>query len=71
MNEIEISGEYIELDKILKVENWVASGGEAKFMISEGRVRVNGAVETRKRKKIFPGDVVEFEQNSIRVKFRS
>jgi S4 domain-containing protein len=48
LREIEISEEPIELYKILKFENWVASGGEAKFVISEGQVKVNGKVETRK-----------------------
>ncbi len=68
MREIEISEEPIELYKILKFENWVASGGEAKQVISEGHVRVNGRVETRKRKKIFSGDVVEFGKDIIRIK---
>ncbi|HCY84705.1 MAG TPA: RNA-binding protein [Desulfobacteraceae bacterium] len=49
----------VELYKILKFENLAASGGEAKYLIADGLVRVNGAVETRKRKKIYPGDVVE------------
>jgi ribosome-associated protein len=70
MNDIEITDEFIELNKLLKLENWVASGGEAKIVISEGLVRVNGEVETRKRKKIFPGDVVEFGEEAIRVKGR-
>ena len=71
MREIEISEEPIELYKILKFENWVASGGEAKQVISEGQVMVNGKVETQKRKKIFSGDVVKFEGNKIRVKVKS
>ena len=70
MREIEISEEPIELYKILKFENMVASGGEAKYVIAEGQVIVNGKVETRKRKKIFSGDVVEFGENKIRVKVR-
>jgi ribosome-associated protein len=49
----------VELHKILKFENLAASGGEAKHMIAEGRVRVNGQIETRKQKKIYPGDVIE------------
>ena len=48
----------VELYKILKFENIAASGGEAKYMIADGYVRVNGQVETRKRRKIFPGDVI-------------
>jgi ribosome-associated protein len=48
----------------------VASGGEAKHAISEGQVIVNGKVETRKRKKIFSGDVIEFGKNKIRVQVK-
>ena len=70
MREIEISEEPIELYKILKIENMVASGGEAKYVISEGRVIVNGKVETRKRKKIFSGDIVEFGEKKIRVQVK-
>ncbi len=70
MREIEISEEPIELYKILKFGNMVASGGEAKYVISESQVIVNGKVETRKRKKIFSGDVVEFGKNKIRVKVK-
>ncbi len=46
----------VELYKVLKFENLAASGGEAKYMVADGLVRVNGEVETRKRKKIYPGD---------------
>lgn len=49
----------VELYKVLKFENFASSGGEAKHMIADGLVRVNGRVETRKRKKILPGDVIE------------
>ena len=49
----------VELYKILKFENLAASGGEAKYLIADGLVRVNGEVETRKRKKIYPGDTIE------------
>ena len=49
----------VELYKVLKFENLVSSGGEAKHMIADGLVRVNGQVEIRKRKKILPGDVIE------------
>ncbi|WDP91611.1 MAG: RNA-binding S4 domain-containing protein [Desulfobacter sp.] len=51
----------VELYKVLKFENLVASGGEAKHLIADGLVWVNGNVETRKRKKIYPGDTIEFE----------
>ena len=67
MKEVGISKEPIELYKILKFENMVASGGEAKQVIAEGRVSVNGEVETRKRKKIYSGDVVKFGNVTVRI----
>ena len=70
MREFEILEEPIELYKILKFENLVNSGGEAKFLISEGLVLVNGKIETRKRKKIFSGDVVEFGEEKICVQIK-
>ncbi len=59
---VEITREPVELYKILKFEGMVATGGEAKQVIAEGQVRVNGEVETRKRKKIVSGDTIEFER---------
>ena len=64
---VKIEAEPIELYKILKFDNMVQSGGEAKFVIAEGLVRVNGEVETRKRKKIISGDIIEFEGEKIRI----
>jgi ribosome-associated protein len=49
----------VELYKILKFENIASSGGEAKHIINDGFVKLNGTVETRKRKKIYPGDIIE------------
>lgn len=67
MRVVEITSEPVELYKILKFEGMVASGGEAKLVISEGLVLVNGKVETRKRKKIVAGDIIEFAQEKIRI----
>lgn len=67
MRILKIKEEPIELYKILKIENLVLSGGEAKHVITEGLVRVNGEVETRKRKKIISGDIVEFDHEKIKV----
>ena len=50
----------IELYKILKLENLVQSGDEAKCLIARGDVRLNGAIESQKRKKIVAGDRIEF-----------
>ncbi len=60
-----INNESIELFKILKIQDLASTGGHAKFIIAEGLVQVNGKIETRKRKKIFNGDVVEFDGEKI------
>ncbi|MDD9303306.1 MAG: RNA-binding S4 domain-containing protein [Desulfobacter sp.] len=57
----------IELYKVLKFENLAASGGEAKYFIADGLVRVNGEIETRKRKKIYPGDIIEMDDICLKV----
>jgi ribosome-associated protein len=67
MVEIEISKEPIELYKLLKLANIVESGGEAKAVIADGLVLLNGVIETQKRKKILVGDIVEFEGEKISV----
>ena len=67
MRVVEIEEEPIELYKILKFDNMVQIGGEAKFVIAGGLVRVNGEIETRKRKKIVSGDIIEFEEETIRI----
>ena len=68
---VTINTPYIELDKLLKREDLAASGGEARWYISEGLVLVNGDVEMRKRKKIYPGDTVSFENTVLVVKEES
>ncbi len=70
MKEIIISKEPIELYKILKLESMVSSGSEAKSAIAESQVLVNGKVETRKRKKIVSGDIVEFGKEIVRVQLK-
>lgn len=57
----------IRLDQFLKREGLVGSGGEAKVMIQAGEVRVNGAVETRRRKQLQTGDIVEFGGSEVTV----
>jgi ribosome-associated protein len=67
MKNIEIYAEPIALYQLLKLEALVSSGGEAKVAIDNGRVLVNGEVETRRRKKILSGDIIEFESESFKV----
>ncbi len=64
---VEVNQEPIELCKLLKIANLVGGGGEAKIVISEGYVLLNGEVEFQKRKKIYEHDVIEFNGEVIQV----
>jgi len=64
---VKLKSSPTELYKILKFEGLVASGGEAKQVISDGLVLVNGEVETRKRKKIISGDTVQFNGDTLQI----
>ena len=68
MRTVEIEKEPVELYKILKFEGLVTTGGEAKLLIGNGQVTVNGEIETRRRKKIVDGDVLEFRGERLLVK---
>jgi ribosome-associated protein len=70
MRDVEVTQQPIELYKLLKFEGFVSTGGEAKSVVAEGRVLVNGEIETRKRKKIVSGDIIEFGDETIRVRLR-
>jgi ribosome-associated protein len=63
--EFKIEGEYIELIQLLKALGVAATGGHAKFIVEEGEVIRNGEVETRKRAKLIPGDIVELDDLRI------
>jgi len=67
---VEISTEPLELYKVLKFEGMVGSGGEAKLVIADGLVRLNGEVETRKRKKVVSGDIIEFAEEKIQLQLK-
>lgn len=68
IEEIAINTEFIKLDQLLKWANLTGSGVEAKIFIQNGEVKVNGVVETRRGKKIYDGDIVEFAGEKIAVK---
>ncbi|MFT5642329.1 MAG: ribosome-associated protein [Cyclobacteriaceae bacterium] len=67
----ELEVESVELYKILKFEGLAHSGGFAKQVIADGLVRVNGEIETKKRKKIIPGDRILFDGYSINITLKS
>lgn len=65
MEKIKIETEFIKLDALLKFAVLVGSGGEAKTVIADGMVSVNGEVCTMRGKKIRPGDTVKFAGNTL------
>ena len=65
MRQVDINNEPVELFKILKFEGIVANGGQAKLVISDGQVTVNGKIETRKRRKIVAGDIIAFGEEEL------
>ena len=68
METIHITGDFIKLDALLKFASLVASGGEAKRVIADGLVSVNGEACLMRGKKIRPGDTVSFCGTDLNVK---
>lgn len=67
MREVKIDTEFIKLDQFLKFESIVGSGGEAKNIIKDGMVKVNGSVELARGKKLHKGDTVEVFSEVIKI----
>ena len=68
MEEIVLRDEFIKLGQAIKAAELVESGVEAKIVIQDGEVKVNGVVETQRGKKLFGGEVVEYNGSSILIK---
>ena len=62
-----ITDEYIELNKLLKASGLCGTGGQAKMVIEDNLVTVDGTIETRKRRKITNGMIVEYSDQIIKV----
>ena len=69
MDTIQIHTEFIKLQDLLKFASLVSTGGEAKIIIQEGDVKVNGEVCTMRGKKIRPGDIVELDGQQLTVSY--
>lgn len=67
MNEIKINTDVIKLDSFLKWCGAVSQGSEAKIFIKDGVVKVNGEVETRRGRKLFKDDVIEFGEDTYKI----
>lgn len=69
METIQITTEYIKLQDLLKLASLVSTGGEAKIVIAEGQVSVNGEVCTQRGKKLRPGDTAAFRGHELTVAY--
>ena len=67
MEEIKLREDFIKLGQALKAAGLVGSGVDAKFVITDGQVKVNGQVEIQRGKKLVDDDVVEYDGNSIKI----
>ena len=65
MEKIYLREEYIKLGQALKAAGLVGSGVDAKYVITEGQVKVNGEVEVQRGKKLYEGDLVEYDGEQI------
>ena len=65
--EIKLNKEFITLGQLLKATDFISSGGEAKFMVNELNISVNGERENRRGRKLFSGDVVIIEGKKFEV----
>lgn len=67
MEKVKIETEFIRLDSLLKLAGMVDTGGQAKFLIQNGEVLVNGEICTMRGKKLFPGDMAEYAGKRVQV----
>lgn len=67
METIRIRDDFIKLGQALKLAGLVESGVEAKIVIQDGLVKVNGQTEVQRGKKIVVGDIIEFDGNTVKV----
>ena len=67
MEEIRIRDEFIKLGQLLKLADLVQDGVEAKYVITDGLVKVNGEMDDRRGRKVYEGDVVTYDGKEIKV----
>ncbi len=64
---VKIKDEYIKLGQAVKLAGFADSGVDAKYLIADGKVKVNGEVDTRRGKKLVKGDIVDIDGDIIRI----
>jgi S4 domain protein YaaA len=67
MKEIKIKTEYITLQQLLKMENFISSGGEAKYYLMDNYALVNGEEENRRGRKLYPNDHIIIEKKEFKL----
>ncbi len=65
--EVKIKTDYIELQQLLKLTDWISTGGEAKIAVKKLKIFVNGIKEDRRGRKLYPGDKVEIQGRKYEV----
>lgn len=65
MKPLKITTPYITLQQLLKIENIISSGGEAKFYLADNPVLVNGELENRRGRKLYPKDVIKVDNQEF------
>ena len=67
METIKLRDEFIKLGQALKAANMVEDGVEAKYVIQDGEVLVNGEVDTRRGRKLYDGDIISFNGEEVKI----
>lgn len=67
MKEIKVDTEIIKLDSFLKWAGVCSQGSDAKLIIKDGRIKLNGEVELRRGKKLIKGDIIEYDGEEYKV----
>lgn len=67
MVEVKIEGDFIKLQQFLKYIDVAQTGGHAKILINDGNVKVNGAVEYQRGKKLYKNDIIEVEDEEFKI----
>ena len=67
MEEVHFTGEFIKLGQALKLAGLVYNGAESKIEIQSGNVKLNGEVDTRRGRKLYPQDVFEYDGKQVTV----
>lgn len=71
METVFISSDYITLGQLMKFVNIISNGSEAKIAVMELKISINGALENRRGRKIYPGDIVKIEKNTYLVQLKN